>query len=69
MGSEFGGPLPAGGNWRVHVSTQTLVNPHWVGPSVVAHLAPDSTPDKAGEAECCGGLWLLVCGLVVDRNV
>ena len=52
-----------------YVSTQTLVDPHWAGPSVVAHLAPDSTPDKAGETECCGGLWLLVCGLVVDRNV
>ena len=31
----------------VHVSTQTLVNPHWAGPSVIVDLAPDSTPDKA----------------------
>ena len=29
----------------VYVSTQTLVNPHWAGPSVIAHLAPDSTPE------------------------
>ena len=30
-----------------YVSTQTLVIHHWVGPSVIAHLAPDSTPDRA----------------------
>ena len=30
-----------------YVSTQTLVINHWAGPSVIAHLAPDSTPDRA----------------------
>ena len=30
-----------------YVSTQTLVIHHWAGPSVIAHLAPDSTPDRA----------------------
>ena len=30
-----------------YVSTLMLVDPHWAGPSVVAYLAPDSTPDKA----------------------
>ena len=31
----------------VHVGTQTLVIHQWAGPSVIAHLAPDSTPDRA----------------------
>ena len=30
-----------------YVSTQTLVIHQWAGPSVVAQLAPDSTPDRA----------------------
>ena len=30
-----------------YASIQMLVNPHWVGPSVIGNLAPDSTPDKA----------------------
>ena len=30
-----------------YVSTQTLVDHQWAGPSVIAHLAPDSMPDKA----------------------
>ena len=30
-----------------HLSTQTLVIHQWAGPSVVAQLAPDSTPDRA----------------------
>ena len=30
-----------------YISTQTLVIHHWAGPSVIAHLAPDSTPDRA----------------------
>ena len=29
-----------------YVSTQMLVIHHWAGPSVIAHLAPDSTPDS-----------------------
>ena len=29
-----------------YVSTQTLVIHHWAGPSVIAHLAPNSTPDR-----------------------
>ena len=29
-----------------YVSTQTLVIHQWAGPSVVAQLAPDSTPDS-----------------------
>ena len=28
-------------------STQTLVINQWAGPSVIAKLAPDSTPDRA----------------------
>ena len=28
-------------------STQTLVIHQWAGPSVIAKLAPDSTPDRA----------------------
>ena len=30
-----------------YVSTQMLVIHQWAGPSVVAQLAPDSTPDRA----------------------
>ena len=30
-----------------YVSTQTLVIHQWAGPAVIAHLAPDSTPDRA----------------------
>ena len=30
-----------------YVSTQTLVIHQWAGPSVIAQLAPDSTPDRA----------------------
>ena len=33
-------------NGRVR-STQTLVIHQWAGPSVIAKLAPDSTPDRA----------------------
>ena len=33
-------------NGRVR-STQTLVIHQWAGPSVIAELAPDSTPDRA----------------------
>ena len=29
-----------------YVSTQTLVNHQWAGPSVIAHLTPDSTDYK-----------------------
>ena len=29
-----------------YVSIQTLVNHQWVGPSVIAHFAPDSTDYK-----------------------
>ena len=32
---------------REYASTQTLVIHQWAGPSVVAQLAPDSTPDRA----------------------
>ena len=32
---------------REYASAQTLVIHQWVGPSVVAQLAPDSTPDRA----------------------
>ena len=39
-----------------YVSTQTLVIHRWAGPSVVAQLAPDSTPDKAHFS-----LWKNVC--------
>ena len=31
---------------RQYVSTQMLVINHWAGPSVIAHLAPDSMPDS-----------------------
>ena len=30
-----------------YVSTQMLIIRHWAGPSVIAHLASDSTPDRA----------------------
>ena len=30
-----------------YASTQTLVIHQWAGPSVIAQLAPDSTPDRA----------------------
>ena len=30
-----------------YVSTQTLLIHPWAGPSVIAHLTPDSTPDRA----------------------
>ena len=47
----------------VHVSTLTLVNHHWAGPSVIAHLAPDSMPNKAAlfQSDCTLMLVLCVC--------
>ena len=51
-----------------YVSTQTLVIHQWAGPSVVAQLAPDSTPDRAHfslwKSDCLGYavlLRLVVC--------
>ena len=35
------------GKMGEYASTQTLVIHQWAGPSVIAQLAPDSTPDRA----------------------
>ena len=50
----------------VHVSTLMLVNHHWAGPAVIAHLAPDSMPNKAAlffflKSDCTLMLVLCVC--------